>query len=29
MAFGAGIEGEEIINKVYFSNYLADIFVLN
>lgn len=29
MAFGISIEREEIINKVYFSNYLADIFVLN
>lgn len=29
MASDVSIEGEEIINKVYFGNYLADIFVLN
>lgn len=29
MAFEVSIEWEEIINKVYFGNYLANIFVLN
>jgi hypothetical protein len=29
MAFEVSIEREAIINKVYFGNYLANIFVLN